>query len=347
MTFVRKQWFLLGLFLAITAGLGIGGAGASLAAGLQQTVDSGMRWIVAVVLGLMSFTLRGDKLRAALRSPRAVLLACVCNSLLVPLLAWPLLPLQQASDFRLGLMIAASVPCTIAAASLWTRSAGGNDAVPLLTTLITNGLCFVVTPAWLRLAVAGPVILDTQRMTIDLILTALIPISLGQLLRLQPGWRDFADRWKTVLGIIAQSGILLTVFWTTLKSGPKLRAGADQFSGLSFLTVWACCLGLHAVVTEFSLWMGGRLGLSTADRIGATFAAAQKTLPIGVYVASRFPDSPFAVVPMVLYHATQLIYDSVAVARLNRMLPASSEIVEAQSPKSSTRPMPTETATPQ
>ena len=35
---------------------------------------------------------------------------------------------------QIGLMIAVSTPCTLAGASVWTRKAGGNDAVSLLTT---------------------------------------------------------------------------------------------------------------------------------------------------------------------------------------------------------------------
>ena len=63
--------------------------------------------------------------------------------------------LQLAPDFSFGLMIAASAPSTMAAASVWTRRAKGNDAVSLLVTILTNGFCFLVTPAWLVLATAA------------------------------------------------------------------------------------------------------------------------------------------------------------------------------------------------
>ena len=52
-------------------------------------------------------------------------------------------------DLAVGLLVAAAAPCTLASAAVWTRRAGGNDAVALMVTIGTNLTCFVVTPLWL------------------------------------------------------------------------------------------------------------------------------------------------------------------------------------------------------
>ena len=49
------------------------------------------------------------------------------------------------------MIVAATAPCTLASAAVWTRRAGGNDAVAILVTFITNATCFLVTPFWLIL----------------------------------------------------------------------------------------------------------------------------------------------------------------------------------------------------
>ena len=53
---------------------------------------------------------------------------------------------------RHPLVIAAAVPSTVASAAVWTRRAGGNEIVALIVTVVTNSLCFLVTPLWVLLA---------------------------------------------------------------------------------------------------------------------------------------------------------------------------------------------------
>ena len=48
---------------------------------------------------------------------------------LLPLLACLLGPLLPLPDLGVGLLLCASVPCTLSSAVLWTRLAGGNDPI--------------------------------------------------------------------------------------------------------------------------------------------------------------------------------------------------------------------------
>jgi sodium/bile acid cotransporter 7 len=237
-------------------------------------------------------------------------------------------------DFAAGLMIAASVPSTMAAASMWTRKAGGNDAVSLLVTLLTNGGCFLVTPVWLNLALSsgrgagGPVVeLNVVDLMQDLLISALLPITAGQLCRLIPLAAATADRRKMALGVAAQACILAIVLLTAVKGGPRVRAGADAIGGVgALLLVWASCVGLH-VLAMIVASAGARVaGFSWQDRIAVTFAASQKTLPIGVAIANIFVGYglPFAVFPMLMYHASQLFIDTAVADRMAAATPKSS-----------------------
>jgi len=331
--FVRR-WFLLSLLAVIPGGLRLGAVmGTEGVHGLATAIGPSTKsWLVAGVLLLMSLTLPAGRLGAALRRPGPVLWCVVVTYLLIPLAALPLSRLQLTADFSMGLMIAASVPCTMAAASVWTRRAGGNDAVSLLVTLVTNGACFLVTPLWIQFAMrmTGAITEEIPAMRTGalmqrLIYTALLPILAGQLARILAPIARAADRWKVPLGVVAQSCILLIILWTAIEGGPRLREGPGAIGGVAAIAwVWACCIALHLSAMLVGLLGARWAGFATGDRVAVAFAASQKTLPIGVAVASGFAAHglPFAVFPMLMYHASQLFIDTSIADRLRRQTAA-------------------------
>ncbi len=215
--------------------------------------------LTGVVLFLMSFTLDSRKLAEALRSPRAVLWASLVNFGVLPLLAWPVSMWQLNPDYLLGVIITASVPSTMASASVWTRKAGGNDAVSLLVTILTNGLCFVVTPLWLRTQIGATVSLDTQKLIVDLLIFAMLPIALGQLSRLSPPIARIADAFKTALSNSAQVCILIIIFGSALRAGPKIAESSDGMGPLCVVVV--SMASIHLVAIGIAWWGGKLIGL--------------------------------------------------------------------------------------
>jgi sodium/bile acid cotransporter 7 len=330
---LTRRWFLISLLAVIPGGLWLGAAlpppqFAQLVAAIGPHTSTAL---TILVLFVMSVTLDNRQLWASLRRPGPVLWATIVTFVVVPLAAWPLTWWQLTPDFAAGLMIAASVPSTMAAASMWTRKAGGNDAVSLLVTLLTNGACFLVTPVWLNLVLStargagGPVVeLDVVDMMRDLIVSALLPITAGQLCRLLPLGAAVADRRKTGFGVVAQGCILTIVLLTAIKGGPRVRDGAGAVGGIgALLLVWGSCVGLHIVAMVVAAAGARAAGFTWQDRIAVTFAASQKTLPIGVSIANTFANYglPFAVFPMLMYHASQLFIDTAVADRMAAATP--------------------------
>jgi solute carrier family 10 (sodium/bile acid cotransporter), member 7 len=323
--FLHRHWFLVSLSIILAAGLMLGGSGhAATVAPVTRWIDP--RLTTACVLFLMSVTLDSSALRAALLAPGAVLLACGMASVVLPLVAWGLMRLQLTPDFAMGLMITASVPSTLASASVMTRKAGGNDAVSLLTTLATNSLCWLVAPAWLLATTGREVRLDFAALAWSLVLAALLPTALGQAVRWFGRVRSFATRHKTGLSAAAQILIEVIVFTAALRAGAtwhEWRTG-DGGTGtpptiLATLVLLASVLTLHLGM----LWVGreaGRLfGRTRKEQIAIAFSGSQKTLPVGLLVAAD-PASfgtlfPFAVFPLLVYHIAQLFLDSVIAGR--------------------------------
>ena len=114
-----KSWFLISLVILLPLGMGWGWWTSD--AWRQSTVgrvDPAMTTIT--ILFLMSFSLDSSKLRESFRSPGPVIWGTLVNIGILPLIAWPLTSLFSLTDFSLGLMIAAVVPCTLATASVST-----------------------------------------------------------------------------------------------------------------------------------------------------------------------------------------------------------------------------------
>lgn len=320
---LRKYWFLIGLMVLIPNGLWIGYRfDPAQTEGVLSLINP--RWTTALVLFLMAFTLDSRQVVNSLKAPGPVVLASVINLTAIPLMAMGLAPLQSTPDFQVGLMIAASVPCTLAAASVWTRKAQGNDAVSLLVTLVTNSLCVIATPFWLKLGTSKSVPLDLQEMTLRLVMVVLVPTLLGQVARLRPAMSDLATRHKVPIGVVAQSLILLLVFTAAGNAGQKLAEATASVSVPALLQVWLCCIGLHLVAMAMGWYASRAVGFALRERAAVVFASSQKTLPIGVLLATDpamfgAAGVPFAIFPMLMFHASQLLIDTSIALRLSKM----------------------------
>lgn len=322
MTALKRHWFLFGLLSLIPLAVGL--AQCEPAEAFITAVDSVPSSLcTATILFLMSVTLNSGRLLDSMRRPLPVVVACGVNQILLPLMCLPLLLLQWSADLKVGLLIAASVPCTMAAASVWTRRAEGNDAVSLLVTLLTNGFCFLITPIWMSVgttwfgtsdASSG---LGFRDMVMRLVLAALIPALLGQLTRLSSSARGFVDRNKPWFSITAQCIILTLVFISSFKGGLKFQSEemGENLRHAEFATAWICCVGLHLLAIAVVWPLTGILKLPEEDRRACVFAGSQKTLPIGILV-SQATGLPFSLLPMLMYHASQLFIDTWIADRL-------------------------------
>lgn len=312
--FFRNRWFLLTLALLLAVGFGFPSALEPL------TVRIPRQLIVAGVLFLMALPLDASSMWQALRRPKAVLLAVLLNAVAVPLLAWPVSWLLRA-ELSAGLMIAASVPSTLASAAVWTRRAGGNDAVAILCTMITNLACFVVVPVWLFASTGQDVELDPPlEMMAKLGVLVVIPIFLGQMLRLVKPCGTWAVRNKVPLGVVAQCGILTMVLVGAVSAGQELATGEESIGPGDWVLMIACVVGVHMAVLFGGHVIGRTIGVSRVDRIAVGFGGSQKTLMIGLHIATTYFGG-LAMLPMITYHVAQLLLDTLVADWLRERTP--------------------------
>ncbi len=309
--FLYRRWFLLALVAALVAGMGWPAAMGPIARWLPGDA------IVAVVTFIMALPLETSVLWKAVRRPGPAWLAAGLNSGLAPPLGW-LVSRTLPADLATGVILAASVPCTLATAAVWTRRAGGNDAVAFLVTMITNLACFFVVPAWLLLLVGMRAEVDFRGIVVGLVVLVVLPIIGAQLLR---QWRpagEWATRRVVLLSSLAQLGVLLMVFVGAVAAGSKLAGvGPDSIVTAADVALMIVAVAsVHVALLGIGFGLSRVLQIARADAIAVAFAGSQKTLMVGAYLALAV--GPLAILPIVAYHAAQLVIDTFIADRLRQ-----------------------------
>src|SRR5262249_48648568 len=155
---------------------------------------------------------------------------------------------------RIGILISASVPCTLASAVLWTRMAGGREAIALLVIFLTTATSWLATTAWLTLGTGTAVRVETADMMGSLLLVLVLPVALGQASRAVRPLARAAMRYRTGLGIVSQLLILGIIFRPAVDVFDKLADRATLVQGEWLLLTAGLCVGVHVSALFGGFW---------------------------------------------------------------------------------------------
>jgi solute carrier family 10 (sodium/bile acid cotransporter), member 7 len=302
--FLARRWFLLLLLAGVSLAIIVPGW-------LQPwTQHLSPRLIVGGALFLMAWGLESRSLFRAVARPWPALWAVAVSYGLLPVLAWAAGGLLL-EPYRIGLLIMASVPCTLASAILWTRIADGNDAVALLITMLTTCTSWLVTPAWLGLTTGIGAAVSLNMMS-GLALSLVAPVALGQASRMIPVLARAATRCRTLLDVIARLLVLCILLKATVDVRVRLAMESADLTPAALLMTAAVGVGVH-LSALFSGLMGSKLWrFERASQVAVAFGCSQKTLPVALFLFDEyFKDRyPLALVSLVFYHLGQLVLDT-------------------------------------
>ena len=326
--FLTRQWFLVTLGIVLFAGFQFSDLLGGFARGFP------VKALVATVLFLMAWTLDADSIKRAIKRPQAAILGIAINIAFLPLIAW-LLARLLPEPFDLGLALVAAMPCTLASAAVWTRRAGGNDAVAMMVTTVTNVGCFVITPLLYMLltGVDAKTGQDALDMIIKLLWVVVLPMTLGQALRLIPAAARWATAEKQLVSSVAQLGILTMVLVGATRSALEIQgATAGGFPAVSsWVVMILAVVTLHTATLLTGFGLGRLIRLERPDWIAVGIAGSQKTLMIGLYMGLDELKLGVGILPMVVYHAVQLLIDTAVADWLCRQRPLADEPEPAKS----------------
>ena len=304
---LQQRWFLLALVGVLVGGIGWPESLGPVVAAIPKSA------VVAAVMFLMALPLETSVMWRAVRRPGPAWLGALVSAGLAPPVGW-LAAQTLPAELAAGMIVATVVPCTLASAAVWTRRAGGNDAVAMLVTVITNLACFLVAPAWLWLLLGADVTLDYAGLVWRLVLLVVLPIVAAQLLRQYRPLGGWATRRKVALGGLAQVGILSMVLVGAVGCGRQVGQAADGqvLSATNVTILIAGVLVVHLLLLTIGMLAARGLGIDRPERIAVGIAGSQKTLMVGLYLALELGTlaGPLAILPMVAYHAVQLLVDT-------------------------------------
>jgi sodium/bile acid cotransporter 7 len=314
--FLWKRWFLL----LLVAGVTLAGFFPHKLRPLSDILE--VRVVVASALFLMAWCLESRILLKSLLPPWPALWAVTISFGLMPVLGWIGGSFLSLADFRVGLMVSVSVPCTLASAVLWTRMAGGNEATALWVTLLTTGTSWLATTGWLDWGTGTQVNVEKASLMQGLLLVLVLPVALGQVIRAIPTFSRFALRQKTSLGFVSKILILSIIWKAAVDVFEKLEAGTASLNAASVVLMVAVCLFVHLSGLAAGFWSSRAFHFDRPNQIAVAFACSQKSLPVALFLyQSYFQDYPLAVLPLAFFHMGQLLVDTLIAERMVERIP--------------------------
>lgn len=317
---LKRSSFLVGLTIAIVCGwigadwLGRGG---------RLHLEYAQPFLVGFIFLVSGLVLPGTALvQATLRlRVHAALQAFILIG--VPLLAWGVAATgcldAWPEGLRAGVLILACLPTTITSCVVLTRTAGGDEALALVAAASGSVVGVAVCP-WTILALTGvrPDAPLAQVVT-NLAVQTLLPLAVGQILRLR--WHVWFDRHRKPLGQWSNRAFLVILAYVvaTTISGGNVRLDA----GILLRAVVVVGLGLPLLLLlAASLARIPWLHLDRSGRIAVQICAAQKSAAIGIPVVGLLTagrdDIGLICLPIVLYHASQLVVGGILADRWGR-----------------------------
>ncbi|KAK6144667.1 hypothetical protein DH2020_021487 [Rehmannia glutinosa] len=273
-------------------------------------------------------TLRSDEIGVAAEAWPAGLFGLASILFITPLFSRIILLIKlQPQEFVTGLAIFSCMPTTLSSGVALTRLAGGNSALALAMTVISNLLGILIIPFSISKFIAAGVgvSVPTERLLRSLVLTLLIPLILGKVAReLSKGVADFADGNRKLLAVI--SAIFLSfVPWIQVSRSRSLLLMVKPSIFLVAVVMGAL---LHTVLLAFNALVipslsvisgGSKSPFAKKENASALLlVASQKTLPVMVAVVEQLGgalgESGLLVLPCVAAHLNQIIIDSFLVS---------------------------------
>ncbi|XP_024029510.1 probable sodium/metabolite cotransporter BASS4, chloroplastic isoform X2 [Morus notabilis] len=281
-----------------------------------------------VALGLanpgLGLTLRSEDIGDAAEAWPVAILGLVSILLFTPYFSRLILHFRlQPQEFVTGLAIFCCMPTTLSSGVALTQLAGGNSALALAMTVISNLLGILIIPFSISRFIASGVgvSVPTKQLLKSLVVTLLIPLVLGKVLRESfRGIGDFVDQNRKLFSKI--SAILLSLVpWMQVSRSRSLLL---MVKPAVFLVAIGAGALLHLILLAFnvltikslSALSGGGQSVFAKKENSSAFllVASQKTLPVMVAVVEKlggaFGESGLLVLPCVAAHLNQIILDS-------------------------------------
>ena len=261
---------------------------------LQQVRPTVINYLLGVVMFGMGLTLNLQDFKIVFSRPRDVIIGCLAQFTVMPLLAWGLSRLFSLDEaLALGVILVGCCPGGTAS-NVITYLAKGDLALSVGMTGVSTLLAPFLTPL-LTWALAGKSVnVDVVGMLLSILWVVILPIAIGLIVKWI--WPKFTEKATDYLPAFSSIAIALIVAIIISANADKLLAG-----GLLIIVVVMlhniCGLGLGYL-------LGCLLGLSVSKKRAISIevgmqnsglASSLATIHFAVYPLATIPGAIFSV----------------------------------------------------
>ena len=259
---------------------------------LQQVRPTVINYLLGVVMFGMGLTLNLQDFKIVFSRPRDVIIGCLVQFTVMPLLAWGLSRLFSLDEaLALGVILVGCCPGGTAS-NVITYLAKGDLALSVGMTGVSTLLAPFLTPL-LTWALAGKSVnVDVVGMLLSILWVVILPIAIGLIVKWI--WPKFTEKATDYLPAFSSIAIALIVAIIISANADKLLAG-----GLLIIVVVMlhniCGLGLGYLI-------GCMLGLSVSKKRAISIEVGMQNSGLASSLATiHFAAYPLATIPGAIF----------------------------------------------
>lgn len=275
---------------------------------------------VSIIFFFYGLKLSPEKLRTGLSNWKLHLLIQSSTFILFPVFVLAFSFLLNDSEYRLlwiGTFYLAALPSTVSSSVVMVSIAGGNLPAAIFNASISSIIGIFVTPIWMSFFIeeTGSTV-GLVDVILKLCLQVLAPVILGILLHHK--WGDFAEKYKTGLRYFDQSIILLIVYTAFCESFYGNMFSSHPMTEIVMLSF--IMISFFLVMFFFMYILSSLFKFNREDTITLLFCGSKKSLVQGAVMGRVLFPNPVTfgliLLPLMLYHALQLIAGSMIAERM-------------------------------
>jgi solute carrier family 10 (sodium/bile acid cotransporter), member 7 len=242
---------------------------------------------------------------------------------LLGLAAHSLVPAVLTPGLYTGVLFLCLVPSTVQSSIAFTSIAHGNVPAAIVSASLSNIVGIVATPLLVVLLMhtTGAPRVDGSAV-LDIVVQLLLPFLAGQALR---RWlAPLIHRHEFVTKAFDRGSVLLVVY--TAFSMSMVEHVWSTVSPWRVVAVAGVCAALLAVMLGVTVGMSRLARLNRADATVVLFCGSKKSLASGLPMALVFFGTGavgLIMLPLIIFHQTQLFVCAVIASRLSRLEPVS------------------------
>nr|XP_044986843.1 sodium/bile acid cotransporter 7 isoform X2 [Jaculus jaculus] len=312
---MRKEWFLVGIVLAIGAAKlqpGVGVNGGPLKPEITVSYIA-----VATIFFNSGLSLKTEELTSALVHLKLHLFIQIFTLAFFPAAIWlflQLLSITPINEWLLkGLQTVGCMPPPVSSAVILTKAVGGNEAAAIFNSAFGSFLGIVITPLLLLLFLGSSSSVPFSSIFSQLFVTVVAPLIIGQIIRRHI--KDWLERKKPPFGAISSSVLLMIIYTTFCDTFSNPHIDLDKFSLVLVLVIISIQLSFMLLTFVFST--RNNSGFTPADTVAIIFCSTHKSLTLGIpmlkIVFAGHEHLSLISVPLLIYHPAQILLGSVLV----------------------------------